>query len=62
MLKKSADGRKWDEDSKTPNFHYTESNTTYQVWYDDPESLYIKYKVDLEWQIYENSQQLQMSF
>ena len=54
MLEKSSDGRKWDEDSKTPYFHYVESNTTYQVWYDDPESLYIKYKVDLKPLIHES--------
>jgi len=45
MLEKSSDGRKWDENSKTPYFHYVDSNNTYQVWYDDPESLHIKYKI-----------------
>ena len=38
-------GRRWDEGSKTPYFHYREGGTTYQVWYDDPESLRIKYQV-----------------
>ena len=47
MLEKSSDGRKWDENSKTPYFHYVDSNNTYQVWYDDPESLHIKYKVNI---------------
>ena len=35
----------WDEDSKTPYFNYKEGSDTYQVWYDDPRSLHIKYKV-----------------
>ena len=44
---KSKEGRVWDEVSKTPYFNYVEeaSNTSYQVWYDDPESLGIKYKI-----------------
>ena len=43
----SKDGRVWDEVSKTPYFNYVEeaTNTSYQVWYDDPESLSIKYKI-----------------
>ena len=31
--------------SKTPYFDYQEGNQTYQVWYDDPQSLHIKYQV-----------------
>ena len=44
---KSKDGRVWDEVSKTPHFNYVEeaTNTSYQVWYDDPESLGIKYRI-----------------
>ena len=45
LLEKSASGRGWDEESKTPYFNYREANQTYQVWYDDPQSLSIKYKV-----------------
>ena len=43
----SKEGRVWDEVSKTPYFNYVEeaTNTSYQVWYDDPESLSIKYKI-----------------
>ena len=47
-LGKSKEGRHWDEVSKTPYFHYSESNTTYQVWYDDQESLHIKYKIAMD--------------
>ena len=45
MLEKSKSGRQWDEVSKTPYFNFQENNQTIQVWYDDPESLDIKYKV-----------------
>ena len=45
FLKKSHTGRQWDEVAKAPHFDYSENNQTYQVWYDDPESLFIKYKV-----------------
>ena len=45
LVEKSTEGRKWDEVSKTPYFDYQEGNQTYQVWYDDPQSLHIKYKV-----------------
>ena len=45
MLKKSKTGRKWDEVAKAPHFDYSEGDITYQVWYDDPESLFVKYKV-----------------
>ena len=47
ILEKSVSGRVWDEESKTPYFNYQESDQTewYQVWYDDPQSLAIKYQV-----------------
>jgi len=45
MLKSSEDGRRWDTESATPTFNYREDNQDYQVWYDDPESLTIKYQV-----------------
>ena len=45
MLKKSKTGRRWDEVAKAPHFDYLEGDITYQVWYDDPQSLFLKYKV-----------------
>ena len=45
MLAKSEKGRRWDTISKTPYFHYRENETVFQVWYEDPESLNIKYQV-----------------
>ncbi|XP_014785201.1 di-N-acetylchitobiase [Octopus bimaculoides] len=45
-LKKSLTGRQWDTASKTPYFTYQENhNSSYQVWYDDAESLGLKYKL-----------------
>ncbi len=42
----AVDGRQWDEASQTPYFSYqNENGTWHQVWYDDPESLAIKYGV-----------------
>jgi len=38
-------GRKWDEESSTPMFEYREGSQDFQVWYDDPQSLAIKYQV-----------------
>ena len=45
MLKKSKTGRRWDEVAKAPHFDYLEGDIAYQVWYDDPQSLFVKYKV-----------------
>lgn len=39
-------GRRWDESLQTPYFNYVaEDGTVHQVWYDDPESLALKYDV-----------------
>jgi len=45
MLAQSNTGRQWDEVAKAPHFDYFEGNQTYQVWYDDPQSLFVKYKI-----------------
>ncbi|XP_064602320.1 di-N-acetylchitobiase-like isoform X2 [Liolophura sinensis] len=46
-LKNSTTGRLWDENSKSPyfNFKSTTDDQMHQMWYDDPESLTIKYKL-----------------
>ena len=44
----SATGRQWDETAKAPHFDYREGDQTYQVWYDDTESLAIKYQVSID--------------
>ncbi|XP_023328046.1 di-N-acetylchitobiase [Eurytemora carolleeae] len=43
--KLSLTGRKWDAVSQTPYFEVTLNSTIYQIWFDDPSSLFIKYKV-----------------
>lgn len=46
MLPKSQTGKIWDKSSMTPFFTYQEDDgTIYQVWYDDTESLQLKYKL-----------------
>lgn len=45
MLALSEGGREWDGASATPTFTYREGSQDYQVWYDDPQSLAIKYQV-----------------
>lgn len=37
-------GRIWDTDSNTPWYRYQVNNTWHQVWYDDDESLSLKYR------------------
>ena len=44
-LEESRSGRIWDTQSKTPWFFYSDGETQYQVWYDDLESLQVKYLV-----------------
>ena len=44
MVESSLTGRVWNNTLKTPMFNYKDANgTTHQVWYDDPESLKLKY-------------------
>ena len=44
MVRNSLTGRVWNSTLKTPMFNYKDANGTYhQVWYDDPESLGIKF-------------------
>ena len=45
MLAMSEGGRGWDGASATPTFTYREGAQDFQVWYDDPQSLAIKYQV-----------------
>jgi len=40
----SAYGRKWDSDSNTPYYYYLSNGVYHQIWYDDEESLALKYK------------------
>ncbi|KAK3088727.1 hypothetical protein FSP39_023057 [Pinctada imbricata] len=45
LLNHSTTGRRWDTDTMSPYFDFNYDNITYQVWYDDPESLSLKYKL-----------------
>ncbi|GAB1598697.1 di-N-acetylchitobiase-like [Argonauta hians] len=48
FLKKSKTGKQWDSLSESPYFTYftqESKNSSYQVWYDDPKSLSLKYKL-----------------
>jgi len=45
FLQLSDEGRKWDWASGTPTFNYRQDGQDYQVWYDDPQSLSIKYQI-----------------
>lgn len=49
-LKNSTTGRLWDEDAKSPYFTYTDpmSLDVHQVWFDDKESLKLKYDMALD--------------
>ncbi|KAL5012559.1 hypothetical protein ScPMuIL_011110 [Solemya velum] len=53
LLKNSTSGRIWDNDTKSPFFNYKNSSTgeNYQIWYDDPESLALKYSLALEYDL-----------
>eukprot|EP00118_Oscarella_pearsei_P015946 m.148468 g.148468 ORF g.148468 m.148468 type:complete len:357 (+) comp38498_c1_seq15:57-1127(+) len=45
MLKNSTSGRVWNDTLKAPYFNYKAlDGSTHQVWYDDPESLTLKYE------------------
>jgi len=41
----STSGRHWDDNLKAPYFNYKIGSQMHQVWYDDPESLVLKYKL-----------------
>merc|ERR1712176_1501016 len=45
--KSATTGRRWDPTLKSPYFNYrsTTDNLIHQVWYDDPESLSLKYRL-----------------
>ena len=46
LLETAENGSKWDRDSQTPYFDFRGSGEKdYQVWYDDPRSLGIKYGI-----------------
>ncbi|GAB6030791.1 hypothetical protein CHUAL_007638 [Chamberlinius hualienensis] len=46
----STTGRIWDETSQSPYFNFIDTSTgaTNQVWYDDPESLSVKYQYAID--------------
>nr|UCK81484.1 chitinase-like protein 1 [Arenicola marina] len=50
FLPLSGEGRQWDQPSQTPYFTYQNATTKqiYQVWYDDPRSLNLKFNVALD--------------
>jgi di-N-acetylchitobiase len=47
LLQNSLTGRRWDPDTQTPWFNYysSQDGRVHQVWYDDIESLSIKYQI-----------------
>jgi len=44
LLKNSTSGRHWDNTLKAPYFNLRVENQMHQIWYDDPESLVLKYQ------------------
>lgn len=42
LLPSSYTGRQWDVESKSPWFNYMSGGSRWQMWYDDPVSLYLK--------------------
>lgn len=45
LLPKSSTGRIWDRETLSPRFNFVNNTITYQIWYDDPESLALKYNI-----------------
>lgn len=45
LLPKSSTGRIWDKKTLSPHFNFVNNTITYQIWYDDPESLALKYNI-----------------
>ncbi|XP_062621506.1 di-N-acetylchitobiase-like [Saccostrea cucullata] len=45
LLPKSSTGRIWDKKTLSPYFNFVNNTVTYQIWYDDPESLVLKYNI-----------------
>lgn len=45
LLPKSSTGRIWDKETLSPRFNFVNNTITYQIWYDDPESLALKYNI-----------------
>ncbi|XP_002738447.1 di-N-acetylchitobiase-like [Saccoglossus kowalevskii] len=43
LIQNSTTGRKWNDEYKAPYFNYKDSKQVYQVWYDDPQSLKLRY-------------------
>jgi len=44
VVKAAANGRIWDAPSQTPWYHYTSNSVIHQTWYDDGESMALKYR------------------
>jgi len=47
-LNSSTTGRIWDNSTSSPYFNYLDGQNTHQVWYDDAESLGIKYQYAID--------------
>jgi len=48
LLKNYTSGQHYDPTTMTPFLNYKANGTTYQVWYDDPKSLTLKYQMALD--------------
>ncbi|KAJ8300944.1 hypothetical protein KUTeg_022463 [Tegillarca granosa] len=51
ILKTSTTGRIWEDSTLTPYFNFKKGNVTYQVRYDDLESLTLKYTIAMTYQL-----------
>ena len=50
LTSRAVNGRQWDPVQLSPFFHYQDTaGAIHQVWYDDPESLSIKYAYATDW-------------
>eukprot|EP00057_Strongylocentrotus_purpuratus_P029367 XP_011683841.1 PREDICTED: di-N-acetylchitobiase-like [Strongylocentrotus purpuratus] len=54
LANNSTTGRKWSEEYQSPYFDYKDSETgqTHQIWYDDPTSLTLRFKMAKNKQLY----------